>query len=140
MSQDHINTPSRSVATTIAIFALVGPIVGSAVGLLLMILFSGKITSLADAGSMSFVTLIFGYVFGLPPAALTGVAVAWSMKAQPDRSSVLLGTIWGTIWAAAAGWLIASLGDGSSFLFTIALLALIGATAGLVCGWLVRAR
>jgi uncharacterized BrkB/YihY/UPF0761 family membrane protein len=141
MNQDHTKPPpSRFVAKTHATFALLGPLIGGLLALLMMILFSGKITTMADAGSMSFVTLIFGYVFGLVPATLTGLAVAWSMKAQRHRSPMWLGALWGTIFGGATGWLIASLGDGSYAFFTVALLALIGAIAGLICGWLVRAR
>jgi uncharacterized membrane protein len=142
MSQHYISPSARTPAVwkIVAVFAVVGPFIGGLIGVLVMILFSDKVTSLADVGSMSFVTLIFGYVFGLLPAALTGLAVTWSRKRQPHQSTVRLGVMWGAILASLAGLHVVWLGGGGNALLTAGLFAIMGATAGSVCGWLVRVR
>jgi hypothetical protein len=137
---DRTNTaPARSVWKTIAVFAVVGPFVGS-MGVLTLLQFSGKITSLADLGSASFVTFIFGYMFGLLPAALTGFAVASSSKRQPHYSTVWLGGVWGAVLAGLAGLQVAWLGGVEAVVLTVWYFAIMGAIAGFVCGWLVRAN
>lgn len=143
MNHANITPPSRtrSLWKTMAVFAALGPIVGSLIVWLVMVLFNGKEMSLAEAGTLSWLTLLFGYVFGILPAALTGLAVASSIKAHPHQPAAWLGAIWGAIWAGLAGFLVAWTGDGGArFAFTIVLFAITGASAGLVCGWLLRDR
>jgi hypothetical protein len=138
---DKTNTaPARSVWKTIAVFAVVGPFVGSSIGVLTLLQFSGKIMSLADLGSASFVTYIFGYMFGLLPAALTGFAVAASSKRQSHLSTVRLGAVWGAVLASLAGLQVAWLGGGGARVLTVCFFAIMGAIAGSVCGWVVRAN
>jgi hypothetical protein len=143
MSLDSDTTQPRrpSPWKTITVFALVGPLIGCLLGLVTVAPASGKITSLADLASMAFILVPFSYVFGLVPAALTGVAVAWARANNPQVSSARLGAIWGALSAGVAGLAVAWMADGGGlgFAFTVLWFAAMGAAAGFVCGRLLRA-
>jgi hypothetical protein len=142
MNRDSFTPSARALAPwkTIAVFALVGPLIGSILGMVMFAAVSGKVASLADAGSMALVMLPFGYVFGLVPAALTGVAVAWARANFSQASTAQLGAIWGALWASVGGLAVAWMADGGGigFALTIAWFAVMGTTAGYLCGRLSR--
>jgi hypothetical protein len=118
-----------STGATVAIFALIGPLIGSAS----MIVFWVASTGGRGAFDLGLLVMVVGagYIFGSVPAILTGVAVALSWR--KDRPPALLGLLYGGLFALlfAVGFLKVPRGDigglGSAFVG-------MGAVAGLVCG------
>jgi membrane associated rhomboid family serine protease len=117
--------PATSKGATVTIFALLGPLVGSLSLLAFMAAYSKPPggTDSAFAG----VIMAAGYLFGIVPAALTGLAVARTRSSAlqiPLRGALLGALIAGLFWALAFG------GLGS----LISMFAAMGAVSGLVCG------
>lgn len=125
------------VATTGAVvgrFATIGPLVGSCLMIGLVVL-SNKRSSVAVLDSMWWVILISGYVFGVIPAALTGLAVAWTGGGRSGRLSAMTrGCGFGMLISAVTALLLQWLAGLSGL--DIVFFAGIGGVAGLVCGWL----
>jgi hypothetical protein len=129
---------------TIAVFALVGPPIGSMVGL--MIVLKGKIIShqydipLLEAVQLFPLILMLGYICGLVPAILAAIGVIWWPQSHALRSPLARGAICGAVFSGlTAGSMIWFDTDRDYDPFVwMCLAAFMGAAAGHVCGWLSR--
>jgi hypothetical protein len=110
--------------TTVAIFALLGPPVGSLTLFVAFMLYRRSFGPL-EAEDIRLV-LVIGYFYGILPMALAGLAVALSN--HMPLATAGRGIIFGALFAVPAGVMF-----GRAWIMGI-MFACAGAVAGLVCG------
>ena len=127
-----------TVVKSVLLFALVGPLVGVVLFLLLFLVGAWQLP--ADPAGMFIITLVGGYLMGAMPAAIAGLLYAFALYALESRRRTNRLVMWGT--GALCGFVACPIWTGfmGGSLEAALSWGLLGAVAGAICaGVLYRA-